>query len=183
MAVGAWLYRTSFSGDVSLAMKIRLLALGLLSGVLFSAAAQAQTAIYGTFSGTKLNTDGGDWLYGGTIGVYKDHGRTFHYGLDGRGVFTGKDDTHLYSGLVGPRLAVSVYPVKPYVEALIGVGHAEFSHNSDTKFEYQMLGGVDYTLAPHVDWRVIEFSYGGFSDLNPSFNPKTISTGLVLRLR
>ena len=77
-----------------------------------------------------------------------------------------------------------VLPISPYVEGLAGVGHFDYgqSQGSATKFEYQFLGGVDYTLIPRLDWRVVEFSYGGLSAFNGSLHPKTISTGLVLRL-
>ncbi len=65
-------------------------------------------------------------------------------------------------------------------------GHASFSGNPTigiTNFEYQILGGVDYTFLPRLDWRVVEFSYGGLAGLNNgSFHPKTISSGLVLRI-
>jgi hypothetical protein len=76
--------------------------------------------------------------------------------------------------------------VKPYAEALAGVGHASFSGNSAnsvTKFEYQFLGGLDFTVLPRLDWRVVEFSYGGLAGLdNGSIHPKTLSSGLVLRI-
>jgi hypothetical protein len=37
-------------------------------------------------------------------------------------------------------------------------------------------------VLPRLDWRVVEFSYGGLSALNGTLNPRTLSTGLVLRL-
>jgi hypothetical protein len=74
----------------------------------------------------------------------------------------------------------------PYVEALAGAGYTQFpvasGQASGTKFSYQFVGGVDFTILPHIDWRVAEFSYGGLSILDSSINPKTLSTGIVLRL-
>ncbi|MHB1857169.1 MAG: hypothetical protein ACYCPM_07010, partial [Acidobacteriaceae bacterium] len=68
----------------------------------------------------------------------------------------------------------------------IGAGHADYgqgvAHVSATKFQYQFLGGLDLTVLPRIDWRVVEFSYGGLSGLGSSLNPKTISTGIVVRL-
>jgi hypothetical protein len=75
-----------------------------------------------------------------------------------------------------------------------GVGHTRFGQGvakqSNTDFEYQFLGGLDMTILPRIDWRVVEFSYGGVSGLGrsldpkigSSLNPKTISTGFVVRL-
>jgi hypothetical protein len=51
-----------------------------------------------------------------------------------------------------------------------------------TKFEYQFLGGFDFTVFPRVDWRIAEFSYEGLAGLNGGFHPESISTGIVLRL-
>ena len=73
---------------------------------------------------------------------------------------------------VGPRIALRphVLPIKPYVEGLVGVGHAEVNQQrqrpiqSATDFSYQLVGGIDYTLLPRIDWRVAEFSYGGLSE-------------------
>ena len=57
------------------------------------------------------------------------------------------------------------------------------SLGSATKFEYQFLGGLDFTILPRIDWRIAEFSYGGLSTFNnSSFHPKSLSSGIVLRL-
>ncbi len=76
----------------------------------------------------------------------------------------------------------------PYVEALVGAGQADAgregsgAYTSATKFEYNFVGGVDYTFFPRLDWRVAEFSYGGLSSFAGSFNPRTLLTGIVFRL-
>lgn len=152
--------------------------------------APAQVGVYGEFSAEKMTFPYAPWIYGPTIGGYWDKG---HFGflatgLDVRVAFLGSGQTVLDSGLVGPRLVVRphVVPIQPYVEALIGAGHADFgegfSQTSITKFQYQFLGGVDLTVLPRLDWRVAEFSFGELSGLGESLNPKTISTGVVLRL-
>jgi hypothetical protein len=98
----------------------------------------------------------------------------------------GSGATKIVSGLAGPRLTFKphVIPLMPYVEALAGAGDVQYgqgvARTSATKLEYQFLGGLDWTIFPRVDWRVIEFSYGGFA--GPSLNPKNLSTGIVLRL-
>lgn len=149
---------------------------------------RAQIGIYGEFSAADFNVANTDWQYGTTFGLYYNAwGVPFlSLGLDGRGSVLGSGSTKIVSGLAGPRLTFKphVLPVMPYVEALVGVGDVELgqgsARTSTTKLEYQFLGGADYTIFPRVDWRVVEFSYGGFS--GPSLNPRSLSTGLVVRL-
>ena len=154
-----------------------------------AAEASAQTGLYAEFGGSKVNAPSDDWIYGPTFGIYEDFLPVpfVHLGGDLRGSVLGvSQTTTLYSGLIGPRLSVHphVLPINPYIEALAGIGYYDYGRNqgSDTKFEYQFLGGIDHTLLPRLDWRVVEFSYGGLSAFNGSLHPKTISTGLVLRL-
>jgi hypothetical protein len=163
----------------------------LLLFIFSSMAAMAQVGLYGEFSAAKLNVPNTSWIYGPTFGGYLDKGHfwVFNSGVDARGAILGSGATTLDSGLVGPRVAVRPHllPIQPYVEALIGAGHADYgqgvAHVSATKFQYQFLGGLDLTVLPRIDWRLVEFSYGGLSGLGSSFNPKTISTGIVVRLR
>ena len=152
--------------------------------------ASAQLGLYGEFSAAKANVPGATWVYGPTFGGYLDKGHLLFLatGLDARGAILGTGNNVLDSGLIGPRLVVRphVLPIQPYVEALVGLGHVGyFQGNAPTtvnKFEYQFVGGLDLTILPRIDWRVAEFSYGGLSGLGSSFNPKTISTGIVVRL-
>lgn len=152
-------------------------------------AAHAQIGLYAEFGGSKIDAPANDWIYGPTFGVYTDFLPLpfVHLGADLRGSVLGvSQSTTLYSGLLGPRLSVHphVLPVNPYIEALAGIGYYDLGANqgSNTRFEYQFLGGLDHTILPRLDWRVVEFSYGGLSIFNGSLHPKTISTGLVLRL-
>ena len=155
-----------------------------------STGAIAQIGLYGEFSAAKPNVPQVGWIYGPTFGAYYDpwHVPFLAAGLDVRGVLLGSGTNKLDSGLFGPRLVFQphVLPIQPYVEGLIGVGHAQFGQGmaavDETKFEYQFLGGLDMTVFPRIDWRVVEFSYGGLSGLGTSYNPETISTGLVVRL-
>lgn len=154
-------------------------------------ALHAQLGLYGAFTTAKLNQPGfsSNWTTGGTFGAYLASNRLafFNVGLDGRGTFTSGGGASFDSGSVGPRVALNthVLPFHPYVEATLGVGHASFTGHgpySVTKFEYQFLGGVDWTILPRIDWRVAEFSYGGLAGLNNGFHPETISTGIVVRI-
>jgi len=158
--------------------------------LLCSLYAKAQVGVYADFSAAKANVPGANWIYGPTFGAYFDRGHLLFLstGLDARGAFLGWGTNKLDSGLFGPRLVFRphVLPIQPYVEALIGAGYTGYYQGSApttvTKFEYQFLGGLDLTVLPRIDWRVVEFSYGGLSGLGSSFNPKTISTGIVVRL-
>lgn len=165
--------------------------IGCLLLLIFAAVtATAQIGVYGEFSAAKLNVPNTNWIYGSTFGGYLDKGQFWilSTGLDARGAILGSGATSFDSGLVGPRLAVRphIVPIQPYIEALIGLGHADYGQGAGqvgaTKFQYQFLGGLDLTILPRIDWRVVEFSYGGLSGLGSSFNPKTLSTGIVVRL-
>lgn len=155
-----------------------------------SLGAMAQVSVYGEFGAAKLNVPDTSWIYGPTFGAYYDplQAAIVSVGLDARGAFLGTGSTKLNSGMIGPRLVLTPHavPLHPYVEGLIGVGHYQFgpggAQTSATKFEYQFLGGLDLTVLPRIDWRLVEFSYGGVSYLSSSFNPKTISMGIVVRL-
>ena len=79
-----------------------------------------------------------------------------------------------------------VIPLMPYGEVLIGAGHVNvgegFAKTDQTAFAYEGVIGADWTIFPHLDWRVVEYSFGGFTDLHAQVSPRTLSTGLVLRL-
>lgn len=152
--------------------------------------AGAQAGVYAEFSAGKVNVPNSDWVYGPTFGAYYDPGHFafLSTGIDARGAILGSGANTLDSGLVGPRLVFTphAFPIHPYIEVLVGLGHAGYYQGTTpttvNKFQYQFLGGIDWTILPRIDWRVAEFSYGGLSGLGSSFNPKTLSTGIVLRL-
>lgn len=170
-------------------MRLRLW-IAVFAGLFLAASAHAQVGLYGEFSAAKVNVPGSKWIYGPTFGGYYDRGHLLFLstGLDARGAVLGTGHNTLDSGLIGPRLVFQphVLPIQPYVEALIGLGHAGYYQGTApttvTKFQYQFLGGLDLTILPRIDWRVVEFSYGGLSGLGSSFNPKVLSTGIVIRL-
>lgn len=156
--------------------------------LLCSLGASAQTGIYGTFTAAKLSSADSTWIYGPTVGVYFDrwHFGVASAGVDLRGQFLGgSGSTQFNSGLGGARVAITphILPIKPYAEALAGMGYVKNSSSgSSTNFEYNFLGGMDLTFFPRLDWRMIEFSYGGLSAFNGNIHPKTLSTGIVFRI-
>ncbi len=157
----------------------------------------AQLAAYGEYSAAKINAPSSDWINGPILGVYGDKGHLLFLktGLDVRGSYWyGGESTRLDSVLAGPRLAIkpSAEPLHPYVEGLVGLGyyHSGAQPQPDTgpamasysKLEYQILGGMDLTMTPRIDWRVLELSYSGISGLGLSSNPRAVSMGIVVRL-
>jgi hypothetical protein len=156
----------------------------LLTVFLFlSLVARAQTGVYAEFSGAGLGVSGGGNVYGGTFGLYSGllHAPVVSLGFDIRGEFMSGNGQTLNGGLGGVRIAVTphVVPLKPYVEGLGGVGHSDTVEGSSTDAEYRIVGGIDWTILPRIDWRVVEVSGGSTTG---DVTPVVISTGLVLRL-
>jgi hypothetical protein len=149
-------------------------------------AAHAQTAVYGEFSGATLSV-GQPHIYGGTFGIYdqRTYGGFLGLGGDARGFVlsgnNGKETFH--GGLVGPRLAIRprAFPLSPYAEILVGIANTGFGNSSSTDFAYHAVFGADWTVIPHVDWRVLEYTYGEEHGLGIAY--KALSTGIVIRLR
>jgi hypothetical protein len=162
----------------------------LCTVLLLPVSALAQTAVYAIFSASDFDLPHVGWQYGPTFGIYHDawHLPFVGVGVDARASFIGSGSTKVYSGLVGPRAQVRphVVPLQPYVEALIGGGNVQVgqgvARTDKNVFEYQVVVGGDLTVLPHIDWRVAEFSYSGFSGMDQPFNPRAFSTGIVLRL-
>lgn len=153
--------------------------------------AHAQTGIYGGFSAAKVNFPSDQWAYGGLFGIYSDFAKLppVRVGGDLRfSVIRPDSNTTLFSTLIGPRVAFHppAIPLTPYAEILIGSGRYSFTNNVGpaTKFEYVAIGGVDHPLVPHLDWRVVEFSYGRLGTVkrqSQRLTTDTLTTGVVLR--
>jgi hypothetical protein len=149
--------------------------------------ASAQLAVYAGFSGAKVAGASSDWAYGPLVGIYKQSGylaSTVNIGGDLRGSFISRNGFNYYTGAAGPRVAfkLPVLPLRPYMEGLVGVASYNTGNGTDstTHFNYQVVGGLDLTLVPKFDWRVIEFDYSAASGQN--VNAKILTTGLVLRI-
>ena len=145
-----------------------------------TAATQAQIAIYAMGSGgflgstnaapsSLLGQNGGFSAYGGTFGLYDDFARLgpLKFGGDVRYFQQTSSNGNSYGNklrgaTVGPRLALKfpVFPLKPYVQAEIGDIATNYGTqpNQPNSFTYQIQGGLDYTLLPHLDLRA---EYGG----------------------
>ncbi|HTH53984.1 MAG TPA: hypothetical protein VL495_08545 [Edaphobacter sp.] len=165
----------------------RLFSLLLLALFFAIPAAHAQIGVYAGFSGAPISGGGTNWAYGPLVGIYKQSGHVFSpisIGGDLRGSFLSRNDFHYYTGAIGPRLAfkLPIIPLRPYVEGLIGIGSVQIANqgNSSTHFNYQGVAGLDMTIFPRLDWRIIDFDYSAVT--SQSVNAKTLTTGLVLRI-
>jgi hypothetical protein len=168
--------------------RLTLLFLLLLAGFTLPSRSFAQNGLYVAYSGAALHNSGGQPnQYGPMVGLYlnNSYGKVVSAGVDFRASFlSGSNNTSLDTGLVGFRLAIRprVLPISPYGQLMIGVASSTLASKSNTDFAAAALVGVDYTLVPPVDWRVLELSYSRVNAVNP-FNPVSLSTGIVLRFR
>ena len=181
------------------------LLLCIMGLTIFPTAGQAQTAIYGMLSaghysglgvgyGTPPNQSGGMTARGGTFGVY-DNFAPFgpvKFGGDARFFIQNSANSTTYGNklagfLFGPRLQIALpppIPVKPYVQLQVGaVGtNNGTSSSKSTSFAYQVNGGVDFTVLPHLDIRG-EYGAGQLMSIsNSNHTLQEFGVGLVLRL-
>jgi hypothetical protein len=145
--------------------------------------AQARFAIYGTAGTEQSGLPNQAWKLGGTFGFYYGllHAGPIDVSVDARGDLS-KD---INSGFLGPRIAfkLPVIPIKPYGEFIMGVStysrtNAGIQYSDD--FAYRYVVGLDSTILPHIDWRVVDFAYS----INRSagfYHAEAITSGLVIR--
>jgi hypothetical protein len=137
-------------------------------------------------------------FWGATFGGYVNffHAPKFDAGIDLRDTIVTGNNANLNSFLVGGRIVAKPYAdlFKPYLQVSVGAGSSKppTSTVHITRLEYGVYGGVDMTLAKHVDFRMVELGYGSvatvssgnFSATNtfPSSRLFTVSAGLVFRV-
>ena len=177
----------------------------LFSVTIFVSAGKAQTGIYGMFSaghysgvgvgyGTPANQSGGMTARGGTFGIYDNFMPLgpIKFGGDARFFIQNSANSSTYGNklagfLVGPRVAIVLPPpihVRPYVQLEFGgVGtNNGASTSKSTSFAYQVNGGVDFTVVPHLDIRG-EYGAGQLTSIgNANHTLQEFGIGLVLRL-
>jgi hypothetical protein len=137
-------------------------------------------------------------FYGVGIGGYVNffHAPKFDAGIDIRDMIVSGNGARLNSFLVGGRVIAKplANSFKPYLQLSVGAGSSKPPTSSVhlTRLQYGIFGGIDYTLAKHVDFRMFELGYGSVSTVSSgNFNGTTtfpasrlfsISTGLVFRI-
>jgi hypothetical protein len=159
--------------------------------------AHAQLALYGMGSGGRLgsNAFGNSFTaYGGTVGGYDNFlgAGPLKLGVDGRYFVQSGSNSNAYGnqlrgGMAGMRLAVHppILPLKPYVQAEVGAATTNYGvqANRTLTFAYQVQGGVDWRILPHVDARG-EYGVGkAVGSLGgTSITLQEFGAGIVLRL-
>lgn len=136
-------------------------------------------------------------------------------GVDGRGTVTtakrgaeknsNGTGARLYSGLGGVRAVFRTrwVPIRPYVEGAAGIARTDYGVSKfvsspsgvitrqsgqitlRNNFQYMGYAGVDITLLPVMDFRLVEFGYGGLNPLGTgghNYPVKTVSSGIVFHL-
>jgi hypothetical protein len=138
-------------------------------------------------------------FYGYALGSYYDF---FHSGKLGVGMDARLSDMHANNAMLRTyQLGVRVsgtpfsHPLKPYIQASVAAATSKAPSSSArvTKGQFAVYGGADYTLARHVDLRIIEVGYGGLTTISsatvgaggnvaiPSSRLISFSSGLVFR--
>jgi hypothetical protein len=151
----------------------------------------------GTFAFLGDNTTS-RWFWGANIGGYVNffHDQKFDAGIDIRDSIVTANNAHLNSFMVGGRIIAKpiAESFKPYLQLSVGIGSSKppTSPIHLNRFQYGIFGGLDYTLAKHVDFRAFELGYGAVSTVNsgnfggtvsfPNSRMFTISSGLVFRI-
>ena len=125
---------------------------------------------------------GQGWIRGASGGGYFQ-GRLLGWGLRGLAEPTGIT-THVYEATLGPRIAISLPFVKPFVEVGAGAGHASYSTGYGTfgrswGAAWQANLGLEHQLLPMIRWRMLEVGYGHIY-AGPGVSPLIASTGLSL---
>lgn len=165
----------------------------LAMGAAMPVAAQAQQmSVYVNFSATRLTdtSSATHTLYGPTAGLTYTVGavpKIVSLGVDLRGGYatgTGTNGGSFTNLLFGPKVATHVKRVKPYGEFLIGFARYNDGLNTPTSkttdSQIMLNAGVDFAVAKHLDWRVVEYSWSKYLALNGEINPTAYSTGVVL---
>lgn len=142
-------------------------------------------------SDTAGSLSDGVWVFGPQFGFYDDfmHLGPVHLGSDFRGSILSHDNAKFNNGMAGVRASVHTValPISPYVEASAGIAGFNYGRKQEmTKIlQYELSGGVDVTIFPRVDWKLVEIGGGGLTTFgkgqggaNGTFH---ISTGLALR--
>ncbi len=147
---------------------------------------------------------------GGIFYDFKTYGPV-RLGVDVRGSITNSTQSaytsynagggHIASALGGVRgsFHTPIISLKPYVEGMIGVARTNFGTQYTTglatggitkttgiqltsNLEYDAFAGVDYSILPFLDFRVVELGYGAVQGNSHTYPVQSLSSGLVFHL-
>jgi hypothetical protein len=150
---------------------------------------------------------------GGTGGAYWDFMKLgpVRLGVDARGsILSTKRGAYLnfdgpgariYSVLGGVRASfhTPIAALRPYIQGSVGLGRSDYGlyvgrpastaplpNLVFSNLEWQGLAGVDVRLLPMLDWRMVEFGYGGldpFGTYSHNYPIKQVSSGFVVHFK
>jgi hypothetical protein len=117
--------------------------------------------------------------------------------VDVRDALQHGNNASLNSFMVGLRLAAKpmAFGLKPYGQFSVGEGRTRppLSNAHINRFQYGVYVGADRSLNKHVDWRIVEISYGSVDTISsqdfqgtthiPSATILGFSTGFVFRFK
>lgn len=173
-----------------------LAAIAVIACILSALPSTAQVGIYGQFN-TTHDSAVSAWYNGFTLGVYDDMlgAGLIHAGLDVRGSFQSGSQYRYRSFLVGPRIQIRppVLPFNPYIQGVAGFGGSRYTGASSiathysNKFQYGVIGGLEYTVLPRIDLRLPEIGYLKMSAVSsvpnaPAVELVSLGFGVVVRL-
>ncbi len=194
-------------------MKLRFLA-PALALALTTIAAHAQFGVYVNPVVSRISNSTADTgpfaflgdgqksqIFGGVdFGGYYDfaHYSKADVSVDMRDAIEHGNNASLNSFLVGLRLAAKPMAfggIKPYAQFSVGAGRtrAPLTNAHVDRLQYGIFGGVDKAISKHVDWRIVEISYGSVTTISsqtfggptsiPAARVLGFSTGLVFRFK
>lgn len=138
------------------------------------------------------------FFYGFNVGGYYEfaHTSSLDIAIDLRDSHVNGNRAILNSFLVGARIAA--HPgggrLKPYIQPFVGVGstHSGLNARSNSRIQYGIFGGLDYSIHKNVDIRAIEVGYSPLQTINsqifinnanyPNSQTISISSGIVFRI-
>jgi len=195
--------------DPHMARTVQQLTLTLCLSCLLSASARAQTGFYALGSGARLSgtnigastlagASGNFTAYGETFGVYSNwaHFARISLGADFHLSFQSTANNTPYGnkvrdGALGLRVGFKtpLLPLRPYVQAGLALGTTNYgqypSEDGSAGTGYEIGGGIDYTVLPHLDLRAMYSAgelYGSASRLgSANLNLQHVAVGIVLR--
>jgi hypothetical protein len=117
--------------------------------------------------------------------------------LDVRDAIQHGNNASLNSFLLGPRIAAKpmTFGLKPYAQFSVGAGRTRppLSNAHIERLQYGIFVGADRALNKHIDWRIVEISYGSVGTISsqtfegptpiPSARVLGFSTGFVFRFK
>jgi opacity protein-like surface antigen len=88
-------------------------------------------------------------------------------------------NAHEYNMLFGPRVSFSIGRVRPFAEAMVGLGHVS-GGPSDTSFATALGGGLDYRIVRPIALR-LEGDYVQTRFFGSTQNNARLAVGVVFR--